>query len=179
MRLHRGIHSRMRNVFFKLLGVRLNGYVWMQRVSIPRQWSDITLGRGVSLDDGVVLLCSGPPKNNKLVIGTSTYINRYAILDAHEQILVGSNCMIGPLSYITDANHGMTLGVKVRELPMEIKPVVIEDEVWIGAGVIILSGVRVGRGAVIGAGAVVTKDIPAHTIVVGVPAKEIGRRTRG
>jgi acetyltransferase-like isoleucine patch superfamily enzyme len=51
--------------------------------------------------------------------------------------------------------------------------IVIEDNAWIGAGAIILDGVRVGRGAVVAAGAVVTQDVPPHTIVGGVPAKVI------
>ena len=49
-------------------------------------------------------------------------------------------------------------------------PIIIEDEVWLGYGVMVLSGVRIGRGAVVGAGSVVTKDVPAGAIAVGVPA---------
>jgi acetyltransferase-like isoleucine patch superfamily enzyme len=154
----------------------MNGYVWMRKVSIPRNWSDISLEAGSSFDDGVVLLCSGLAKRGKLVIRSGSYVNRYTMFDVHEQIEVGSNCMIGPNCYITDANHGVAAGLSVKQQPIEPKPVIIEDEVWLGAGVIVLCGVRIGRGAVIGAGAVVTKDISANAIVVGVPAREIGRR---
>jgi acetyltransferase-like isoleucine patch superfamily enzyme len=59
---------------------------------------------------------------------------------------------------------------------MESKPVILEDGVWMGAGVIVLKGVTIGRDAVIGAGAVVTKNVIAGTIVAGVPAREIGSR---
>ena len=54
------------------------------------------------------------------------------------------------------------------------QPVVIEDDVWIGARVIFLPGVRVGRGAIVGAGAVVTKDVPDYALVVGNPARVVG-----
>jgi acetyltransferase-like isoleucine patch superfamily enzyme len=149
----------------------------MRRISIPRNWSDIALEKRVSLDDGVVLLCSGPLRPNKLVIRSGTYVNRYTFFDAHERIEVGSNCMIGPHCYVTDANHTLAPGELVKDLPMETKPVVIEDNVWIGAGVSVLRGVRVGRGAVIGAGAVVTKDVLSNSVVAGVPAQPINSRT--
>jgi acetyltransferase-like isoleucine patch superfamily enzyme len=51
--------------------------------------------------------------------------------------------------------------------------IVIEDDVWLGAGAVVTDGVRVGKGAVVAAGAVVTKDVPPHTVVAGVPAKQI------
>lgn len=172
----RGLTSRVRNLWFRALGVRVGGYVWMRRVSIPRQWEHISLGEDVCLDDGVVLLCSGAARLDKLMIGRGTYVNRYTMIDAHERIEIGCDCMIGPHCYITDSNHGMAAGELVKEQPMESRPVFIEDGVWLGAGVIVLSGVRVGRGAVVGAGAVVTKDVSAGAVVIGVPARQSGWR---
>ena len=169
--------SRRRNLWFALLGVRLSGYVWMRRISIPRQWSDISLEQDVSLDDGVVLLCSGLPKEKKISINRGTYVNRYTMLDAHLEIRIGRNCMIGPHCYITDANHGRAAGALVKEQKMEPEPVVIEDDVWLGAGVIVLPGVRLGRACVIGAGAVVTRDVPPGAVFAGVPAVRIGERS--
>lgn len=172
-----GLASRARNLWLRALGVRLGGYVWLRRVSIPRQWEGVTLEKGVCLDDGVVLLCSGAKGPDKIVIRYGTYVNRYTMLDAHERIEIGRNCMIGPHCYITDANHGTAQGAAVKDQPMETAPIFIEDEVWLGAGVIVLAGVRLGRGAVVGAGAVVTKDVPPHAVFAGVPAREIARRS--
>ena len=177
IRFAEAFNSRRRNVWFALLGVRFHGYVWMRRVSIPRQWSDISLEKDVSLDDGVVLLCSGPAKENKISIDQGTYLNRHTMLDAHSQISIGRNCMIGPNCYITDANHGRAPGVPVKEQKMVAQSVVIEDDVWLGAGVVVLPGVRLGRGCVIGAGAVVTHDVPEQAVFAGVPARAIGSRT--
>jgi serine acetyltransferase len=177
IRLAEALNSRRRNVWFALLGVRFGGYVWMRRVSIPRNWSDITLAKNVSLDDGAVLLCSGAPKEDKISIDEGTYVNRYTMLDAHLEITIGRNCMIGPFCYITDANHGRVAGTLVKEQKMEAMPVVIEDDVWLGAGVVVLPGVRLGRGCVIGAGAVVTHDVLAEAVVAGVPAAPIGKRS--
>jgi acetyltransferase-like isoleucine patch superfamily enzyme len=172
----RGIASRGRNIWYRLLGVRLSGYVWLRRVSIPRQWSDISLECDVGLDDGVVLLCSGTPAERKLMIGRGTYVNRNTMFDAHRHLEIGRNCMIGPGCYLTDGDHGTAADGPVGAQPMEARPVIVEDDVWLGAGVIVLSGVRIGRGAVVGAGAVVTRDVPANAKVAGVPARVIGSR---
>ena len=163
--------SRARNIRFRLLGVRMSGHVWLRRVSIPRQWCDITIEAGCSLDDGVVLLCSGPARTDKLVIRFGTYVNRFTMLDAHEQIVVGANCMIGPHCYITDADHGTAPGVPVGKQPMNTQPVTIEEGAWLGARVIVLKGFTIGRNAVVGAGAVVTKDVAPNAVVMGVPAR--------
>jgi serine acetyltransferase len=172
-----GFNSRRRNLWFSLLGVELHGYVWMRRISIPRQWSDISIEKDVSLDDGVVLLANGSPRKNKIAIDCGTYINRYTMLDAHSEIRIGRNCMIGPHCYITDANHGRAAGVLVKDQKMEPKPVMIDDDVWLGAGVIVLPGVHLGRGCVIGAGAVVTNDVPAGEVYAGVPAMRVASRS--
>ncbi len=168
--------SRLRNVWYRLLGVQINGYAWLQKISIPRQWSDITLQPGSALDDGVVLLCSGALKADKLVIGRNTYINRQTMIDAHQQIEIGENCMIGPGCYITDADHGTAADSSVASQPMQMAAVFIGDDVWLGAGVIVTRGIRIGRGAIIAAGSVVTRDVPEFTIAKGVPARTTGKR---
>ena len=171
---HRGFMSRLRNAWYRLLGVEINGYVWMQSVSIPRNWSDIRIERDVALDDGVVLLCSGlSKKNSKIVISNGTYINRYTMIDAHSSIEIGQNCMIGPQCYITDSDHGKDKSVLIKKQPIETIPVKIEDNVWLGAGVIVLKGVTIGKGAIIGAGSVITKSVVAGAIITGIPARQI------
>jgi acetyltransferase-like isoleucine patch superfamily enzyme len=170
--LHRagcGVASRVRNVAYRLLGVDFRDYCWLRRVEIPRNWSDITL-HGCALDTGVVLLCSGSPRTGKIEIGYGTYINRYTMIDAHEQVCIGRNVMIGPHVYITDGAHGTAPSASVKAQSMTTLPVIIEDETWLGAHVTVLSGVRIGRGAVVGAGSVVTKDIPANAVAYGTPA---------
>ena len=97
-------------------------------------------------------------------IGIRAQINGKAI--------IGNNVMMGPDVCIYVRNHAFDR----TDMPMNLqgftteKPVVIEDDVWIGARVIILPGVHVGTGAVIGAGAVVTKDVPDYAVVGGNPA---------
>ena len=174
-RLGQGLASRWRNFSYRLLGVHFRDYCWLRAVEIPRRWSDITL-HGCALDRGVVLLCSGEPRANKIEIAHGAYINRYTILDAHERISIGRDVMIGPHCFITDGDHGIAAGASVKSQPMTARPVIIEDEAWLGAHVTVLPGVRIGRGAVIGAGSVVTRDVPAGAIAVGSPARV--RRSR-
>ena len=175
-RLGMGTASRWRNIIYRELGVRLDGYVWMRSVEIPRNWSDIHL-MGCALDRGVTLLCSGEETGDKIRIGRDTYINRGTMLDAHRKIWIGERVMIGPFCYITDSDHGMKPGGSVKEQPMVKGEVVIEDEAWIGANVTILKNVRIGRGAIVAAGSVVTKNVGPNEKVAGTPARFLGYRS--
>jgi acetyltransferase-like isoleucine patch superfamily enzyme len=175
-RLGLGLASRCRNVYYRALGTNIQGYVWLRRISIARNWSDITLEKHVALDEGVVLITGGPRRPNKLLIGTGTYVNRYTIFDAHQHLHIGRNVMIGPHCYFTDADHSTEPGSSVQSQPMRVSSLIVEDEAWIGAHVTVLPGVRIGRGAVVGAGSVVTRDVPSMAIAVGSPARVIRRR---
>ena len=173
-RLAAGLGSRSRNLWYRLRGVRLGGYVWMRRIDIPRNHADIEIGAGASLDRGVTLLCSGPPLGRpKLIIGAGTYVNRNTMFDASEDLRIGQDCAIGPGCYFTDHDHGWQPGTRPLDLPMSGKPTRVGDRVWIGANVTVLKGVTIGNDAVIGAGSVVTKDVPARAVAVGVPARVI------
>jgi acetyltransferase-like isoleucine patch superfamily enzyme len=145
----------------------------MGSISIPQNWNDISLEAGACLDYGVILLCTGHRKANRLVIRAGTYVNRYTVLDASDRLEIGANCMIGPHGYLTDHDHGHSPGKLISEQPLVSAPVRIGNNVWLGAGVIVLKGVTIGDNAVVGAGSVVTKDVPAGTKVAGVPAKLI------
>ncbi len=91
---------------------------------------------------------------------------------------VGRDVMMGPYVIIVGENHNSSN----REVPMRLQgykgypPVLIEDDVWIGARAIILAGITIGKGAIIGAGAVVTKDVSPYAICVGNPARVIKYR---
>lgn len=93
-------------------------------------------------------------------------------------LIVGSNVLMGPDVMIFPSSHKFEKkGQLIKEQGYEDpKQVLIEDDVWIGARVIILGGVRIQKGAVIGAGSVVTKDVKPYTVVAGAPAKIIKER---
>ena len=166
-----GLKSRWRNLYYRWLGVRLNGYVWMREIEIPRNYADIKIESNCALDRGVTLICSGELSQAKIEIAANTYINRNTIIDAIALIQIGRDCAIGPNCYITDHDHGLDSRFPPLQQSMIAKETIIGDRVWLGANVTILKGVRIGNDAVIGAGSVVTKDILAKAIAVGVPAK--------
>jgi maltose O-acetyltransferase len=172
-----GVARRCRRFRFRLRGVRIGHRCWLQSIEIPRNPRDIVLGDEVALDNHVVLLATGKHRvEPQIRIGSRTYINRFTMLDASESIVIGERCMIGPSCYITDHDHGTRAGDMVASQPLKSGPTRIGNDVWIGAGAIVLKGVTIGDGAVIGAGAVVTTDAPAGAILVGVPARVVGCR---
>lgn len=176
-RLRQGLASRWRNLYYRALGLKLQGYVWMRSIDIPRNYSDIQIDIGCSLDLGVTLLCSRESGSSpKIQIGSHTYINRYTFLDAIESLTIGQNCAIGPHCYITDHDHGLDPNFPPLDQAMVSKPTFIGHQVWLGAHVTVLKGVKIGDYAVVGAGSVVTRDIPARAIAVGVPAQVIKHR---
>ncbi len=177
LRIRAGLASRCRNAYFRAHGVEIEGYVWMRRIDIPRNFGQISLAQGVALDDGVTLLAVGEPgAMKKITIGADTYINRNTMIDAAHQVSIGRGVGIGPNCYITDHDHGMAPGAPVMTQPLVSRPTVISDGVWLGAGCIVLKGVTIGRNTVVGAGSVVVHDLPADIVAVGRPARVTRKR---
>lgn len=121
----------------------------------------------------------GAQFSSEISLGDNSGIGVNAMISSY--VTIGNDVMMGPDCIILTANHGMELnGVPMcRQKHAESSPVVIEDDVWIGARVIILPGVHVGTGSVIGAGSVVTKNVEPYSIVGGNPAKLIRMRQSG
>jgi len=108
-----------------------------------------------------------------VTIGANTRIQPRCQLSAYKaSIRIGSNVGIAPNCALYSYDHGTFLDNPISSQPLQTKgDIIIEDGAWLGVGVIVLSGVRIGRGAVVGAGSLVTRDIPDNSIAYGVPAK--------
>ena len=104
----------------------------------------------------------------QIVFGRNVFINHSFTAMSIGGIEMGDNVQIGPHVTIVTDNHDLT-----NRYVLKCKKVVLGDNVWVGAGVSIIPGVHIGDNAVIAGGAVVTKDVPANTIVGGNPAKVI------
>ena len=110
-------------------------------------------------------------------LGSNCTVNSYAILYGHGGLEIGNDVRIAPQVMIMPMNHiSKDPHVPIRKQGIRAQGIKIEDDVWLGAGAIVLDGVTIGKGSVIGAGAVVTKNIPPYSVAVGVPARVIKKR---
>lgn len=116
----------------------------------------------------------------RLIVGSGTHIQPGCTLNAVlADIRIGQHVEIAPRCAFYSFNHNVDPGLTIMDQGLNTKgPITIGDGAWLGHGVIVLSGVHIGAGAVIGAGSVVSKDIPAHAISVGNPARVVGYRDR-
>lgn len=114
---------------------------------------------------------------SKLKIGSRSSVNRGCIINAGGGVEIGRDVLIGPNVIIYSQNHQFEDHLRnINEQGYIYKKVSICDDVWIGAGSIILPGVSIGKGAVIGAGSVVCKNVDAYTVNVGIPVRKIYER---
>jgi acetyltransferase-like isoleucine patch superfamily enzyme len=139
-------------------------------------------GGSVALADGVhlysdIIIETG--EGGSVAIGPETHIQPRCQLSAYrESIQIGSGVDIAPNCAFYPYNHSYAPGRLIRNQPLSSAGgIVVDDDAWLGTGVIVLDGVRIGKGAVIGAGSVVTRDVPNGAVAVGVPAKVVKMRS--
>lgn len=132
------------------------------------------IGPGVAMSPNVALR-----NGERIAIGAGAHVGAYCSLwagDTSGRITLGRKALLGPEVFITASNYRTAAGTPVMDQPRDEADVVIGDDVWLGARVIVLPGVTVGDGCVVGAGSVVTKDLEPGSIAVGSPARVVGRR---
>jgi len=118
------------------------------------------------------------PNNSPVVIGKYTQINPFCVIYGGSGVYIGDYVMIAPHCMIASGNHDY----KQKEVPMRFAgnlskgPIIIKNDVWVGANCTIGDGVTIGEGAVISANSFVNKNVEPYSIVGGVPAKKIGTR---
>lgn len=127
--------------------------------------------RKMCLKEMRVLMGEGTFANFGLMVTVNAEADDYRIIIG-DRVSIAPNVTLISESLPNNSPHLASLDY-VRNKLVKDEKIIIEDDVWIGASVTVLPGVRVGKGAIIGAGSVVTKDVPAYTVVAGVPAKPI------
>lgn len=141
----------------------------------------IDLGAGLTTGVGCRLEAFSADGEKTMHFGNNIQLNDYVHICSMKNVRVGHNVLMASHIYISDNSHGNYKGTENDTSPeIEpinrknfISPVSIEDNVWIGEGVVVLPGVSIGRGSIIGANSVVTRNVVPYTIVVGSPARPI------
>jgi acetyltransferase-like isoleucine patch superfamily enzyme len=166
--------GRARAAALRLRGARIGSKTRVgAAVRARRPWT-IGLGARVEIEHGVFLKIVHD--DARLVIGDYAFIGTGTEIDVERSVTIGAHTLIAPNVFITDHTHNAAPGMRLDEQGSRGAPVTIGADAWIGTRAVILPGVTIGDGAIVGAGAVVTKDVPAHAIAAGVPAKVIGTR---
>jgi len=182
------IYRTIANFYYRNLIESVDGNVEIEFGVDIRTPEKIYIGDNSLIKNGTILDGRSKTKQFGLVLSKGTYIKEYCYLDAYDgYIELGNHCaisqfcvlgghgglkigeyvMIGPHTYIIPSNHI----IESLEIPYVCQGnkddgVIIEDNVWIGGGCIILSGVKIGRNSVIGAGSIVAKDVPENVVFV-------------
>jgi len=193
-----GLGYLLRKWAYRGLFRAMGGGVIIGRGFTVRHPGRISLGRQVAIDDHVLLDASGAGeagvqvgdrviisrhciiqgKSGPIVIGEGCDIGANTLITAasgvylEPAVLIAGNCYIGGSRYVTER-----LDVPIMHQGWYSRgPVHIGTGTWLGAGVTVLDGVRIGRGCIVGAGSVVTRDLPDHSVALGVPARRMQQR---
>ena len=151
-----------------------------QRMLRNKMVGSLYLAKGATLEVEAFDVYAGSRINvnadAKLSLG-SGYMNHDCVIDCFSSITIGHGVVIFERVVIRDSDNHAIISTENGELKSDEKPeaapIVIQDHVWLGMNVIVLKGVTIGEGAIVAAGSVVTKDVPPHCLVAGVPAKVV------
>jgi carbonic anhydrase/acetyltransferase-like protein (isoleucine patch superfamily) len=139
---------------------------------------DIVLGDDVLLDGKSDIMFSGMFRERpRLEIGDRTYVNHRCSFAVSRRITIGRDVYIATnVRFLDSPGHPLDPAERLAKRPPppeSVRPITVEDNVWIGMDVVVLPGVTIGEGSVIATGAVVTKDVPPYTLAGGVPARPV------
>lgn len=142
----------------------------------PFKW--ISIGAGTEIQRHCFIwIDADETYKPKLSLGKRVFLGQGTHLSVMRPMVVGDNCLIGAFSYLLTNNHRFDVRtVPIRDQGYTSEPLVLSEDVWVGAHCVIMPGLEIGRGAVIGAGSVLTKNVGEYEIWAGAPAKKIGNR---
>src|ERR1700722_4767166 len=142
----------------------------------PFKW--ISVGAGAEIQRHcLVWIGEDESKEPTLSIGERVFVGQGTHLSVMCPMVIGNHCLIGAYSYLLTNNHRFeSRTMPIRDQGYVEKPLVVGDDVWIGAHCVVMPGIEIGRGAIIGAGSVVTRNVAEYEIWGGTPARKIGTR---
>jgi acetyltransferase-like isoleucine patch superfamily enzyme len=128
----------------------------------------LVLGPNCEIDDATTIAIYAA---GRIELGAHSFVGHHCTLAARESIAIGAGTFLAELVSIRDHDH--SVGLPPSSGQMEVDPVSIGADVWIGAKATIVRGTRIGNGTVIGANSVARGELPAHTVCAGVPARVV------
>lgn len=171
---------RGRAVRYRMSGARIGrGCTFEPGIAFQYGWRT-RFGNDCIVDAYAQLKCPtavNPVVRYNIDIGNNVFIGRGVIIDANSSVKIGNDTFVAPYCFISDTNHKYADSTTpIRLQGCHYKPVEIGEDVWLGAHVIVLAGVTIGRGCVVGANSVVTRDLPPDVVAAGAPARVIRSR---
>jgi acetyltransferase-like isoleucine patch superfamily enzyme len=152
-------------------GVRIASLATLRGNS--EQDTGISIGDRSTVHESVIIAAN----RGRVEIGRRSWIGPFCLIYGNGNVTIGDNVLIAAHTSInTVSHHFERCDIPINDQGLYCDPVTIEDDVWLGMNAVILQGVKIGRGAIVGAGAVVTRDVPPWSIVMGVPARVVSRR---
>lgn len=166
--------DRLRTILLRLRGAHLGARCRIGSDCVfQRPWC-LATGERTQFEHGVFVKATNDLASIRL--GREVFVGCSSEFDISDSLWIGDKVLIAPGCFITDHNHLHAPGRFIADQGCESAPVRLEDDVWLGAHVVVLPGVTLGHGAIAAAGAVVCSDVAPMTIVAGVPARVIGTR---
>lgn len=163
------IRSLVRLVIIKYLG-RVRNLQFTYKNLIKKRCvldfekkSKVVLGSKFSMREGAQVHVRN---GGEFVVGDNVFINSGCMITSHEKIEIGNGVKIGPNTIIYDHDHKFHGQEGLQAKQFESSPIIIGDNTWIGASVIILKGVNIGKNCVIGAGTLIKENIPDNSLVI-------------
>jgi acetyltransferase-like isoleucine patch superfamily enzyme len=173
------IENNVRLRFASLIRLGSRAYL-DQNVYIHACPNGVTIGEGTCVMHGAILHVYNfrDLPGAGITIGRESLIGEYTVIRGQGGVTLGDRVYTSPHCQLIAVNHVFSDPSRpFVHQGITAQGIIVEDDVWIGSGAVVLDGVRIGRGAVVAAGAVVTKDVPAHTVVGGVPARVLKQIT--
>lgn len=130
----------------------------------------IVIGERVLIHSTIVPIELATARGGRIEIGERTFVNYGVSISAHQLVRIGKRCLLGTYVMILDNDWHDLID---RSITPPSRPVILQDNVWLGNRVIVLPGVTIGHDSVVGAGSVVTKSIPPRSVAVGNPARVV------
>jgi acetyltransferase-like isoleucine patch superfamily enzyme len=192
----------LRGLMYRLCIGSVKGSLFIGKNVAIRYPKNLHLGNQVIIEDGAEINCLasngmhlgdrvsigkyaivrpsniyGGPIGEGLVMGNNSNIGPYNYIGCSGKITIGDNVMLAPRVSIYAENHVFdNPNITIKAQGVSKMDVMIEDDCWIAANAVILAGVTIGKGSVVAAGSVVNEDVPAFSVVAGVPARVIKSR---